>query len=373
MSVLDTTPATEFDRLRSRSATAPALLELLWKSCRRDDPPGLVREALALVLPTVAADYAALVRPEHGRWTIEADLGSRRALPSDLLAEALDRDAATGAADWLVAPLVPRDPAEGLLVAHLADAKLSAKTAKNGAAHAPALESLDALAAALAAGLSSARSRYRQRRRIDRLETILTLAAQWDQTLEMEPLLNRMAEAATRLLGADRASIFLWDRPNQTLVGRPALGVAGGELRIPDDAGIVGQVVQTGEPRRVGSSDLRQQQQINRAVDAKLGYQTRSLLCVPLRAADGEMLGAFEVINKLDGDFTGDDEAALVELAAPCRDRAGQHAADRRAARRTAADRRSGRARSAAHRREPARSTPSARRSPASPTPTWPC
>ncbi len=179
---------------------------------------------------------------------------ARRALPSDLLADALDRDAPTAAADWLVAPLVPRVPAEGLLVAHLADAKSFAKTAKNGAAHAPALESLDALAAALAAGLSSARSRHRQRRRIDRLETILTLAAQWGQTLEMQPLLNRMAEEATRLLGADRASIFLWDRQNQTLVGRPALGVPGGELRIPDSAGVVGQVVQTGEPRRVAQA-----------------------------------------------------------------------------------------------------------------------
>jgi Nif-specific regulatory protein len=125
-----------------------------------------------------------------------------------------------------------------------------------------------------------------------------------------------MAEEATRLLGADRASIFLWDRPNKTLVGRPALGVPGGELRIPDDAGVVGQVVQTGEPRRVGSSDLRQQQQINRAVDAKLGYQTRSLVCVPLRTADGEIIGAFELINKLDGDFSDDDQSALVELAA---------------------------------------------------------
>ena len=29
---------------------------------------------------------------------------------------------------------------------------------------------------------------------------------------------KQMAQAATRLLGADRASIFLWDRPNHVLV-----------------------------------------------------------------------------------------------------------------------------------------------------------
>ena len=60
-----------------------------------------------------------------------------------------------------------------------------------------------------------------------------------------------MAETSTRLLKAETASIFLWDKPNKLLVGRPALGVEGGELRIPDDRGIVGQTVQTGEARRV--------------------------------------------------------------------------------------------------------------------------
>jgi len=128
----------------------------------------------------------------------------------------------------------------------------------------------------------------------------------------MEPLLVQMAEAATRLLGADRASIFLWDKPNKTLVGRPALGVEGGELRIADDSGIVGQVVQTGEPRRVAAGDASE---IDRQVDTKLGYETRTLLCVPLVSAEGERLGAFELINKLEGNFTDEDEAGLVELA----------------------------------------------------------
>ena len=32
------------------------------------------------------------------------------------------------------------------------------------------------------------------------------------------------------------------------MVGRPALGVEGGELRVPDDAGVVGQVIQSRHP-----------------------------------------------------------------------------------------------------------------------------
>ena len=123
-------------------------------------------------------------------------------------------------------------------------------------------------------------------RRIDRLQTILDITHEWHQTNEMETLLVRMAEAATRLLDADRASIFLWDKPNKTIVGRPALGVEGGELRLPDDAGIVGQVIQTGEPRRV--SGAHDDDEIDRAVDRKTGYRTKTILCVPLVSPHGD-------------------------------------------------------------------------------------
>jgi Nif-specific regulatory protein len=286
-----------------QSQTFPAALELLWKSCRLDDSAGFVREALPLVLSSVGADYVALAHVSHARWTLEGDTGTRQNLPASLLAEVLDREAPIAEGSWMAAPLVPRRASDGVLIAH------GAKPGRDST------KLLDALAEALAAGLANVRARQQQIRRIKELETILELAAQWNQTHEMVPLLAQMAQTATQLLNADRASIFLWDKPNRTLVGRPALGVEGGELRVPDNAGIVGQVVQHGLPRRVSEADLAQQQQINRSVDTKLGYQTRSLLCVPLRTPDGEMIGAFELINKLQGDFTDEDEAMLVELA----------------------------------------------------------
>ena len=94
----------------------------------------------------------------------------------------------------------------------------------------------------------------------------------------------------------------------------PRSASPGDELRIADDAGIVGQVIKTGEPRRLGRADDRRE--VNRRVDAALHYQTDTLLCVPLRGKRGDLFGAFEAINKLKGEFTPDDEAALVELAA---------------------------------------------------------
>ncbi len=63
---------------------------------------------------------------------------------------------------------------------------------------------------------------------------------------ETIPLLEHIAAKAAHLLRCERASIFLWDKARKELVGRPALGLPNGELRLPEDTGIVGRVIQTG-------------------------------------------------------------------------------------------------------------------------------
>ncbi|MCP4819606.1 MAG: hypothetical protein GY883_10490, partial [Shimia sp.] len=107
------------------------------------------------------------------------------------------------------------------------------------------------LAAALAAGYEIARQSAVDRQRAQRLVAMLEMTVRWNQTQETEQLLQTMVETSTQLLDAERATIFLLDPNSATLIGRPALGVEGGELRISEGTGVVGKVVQTGQPRRV--------------------------------------------------------------------------------------------------------------------------
>src|SRR5262249_31200202 len=109
-------------------------------------------------------------------------------------------------------------------------------------------------------------------------------------------------------------SIFLWDPSRRELVGRPALGLPGGELRLPDDAGVVGKVVQTGQVQQV--DDVRAEPTWNPEIDTASGFRTRSLLCVPLLDAAGARLGALEVMNKKGGRFSAQDARTLQALAA---------------------------------------------------------
>jgi putative methionine-R-sulfoxide reductase with GAF domain len=271
------------------------LMRLLLSSAGKNDR---VEPFLGDVLPEartmLQTNALAVLRANPPQWQVIAASGARASeIPTEVVAEAVDGNAVATVDDWTAAPLgdgyalAARRPADAAALTHFAES--------------------------LAAAIKAVDARQQGDVRIHRLETILTITHAWRQTNSMEALLKAMAEAATHLLHADRASIFLWDRAHKQLVGRPALGMKDGELRIADDAGIVGQVVHSGEPRRVGGG--LGDHEIDRQVDALTGYKTRTIMCVPLVAPAGRVLGAFEVLNKREGHFTEEDEDALNELA----------------------------------------------------------
>jgi Nif-specific regulatory protein len=275
--------------------------QLLAWAAEHEAPDVFLKTALPSLLAATHADFVTVRRAERGKWTTIASAGLTKEAPVALLAECLDREAPIEQDRWAIAPLGPRATSAEILAVH------GIPTASDRAA------TLAAVAGLLSAALTCVRDRYLKQRRIERIETILQIASQWSQTEETDVLLRQIAEASTKLLAAERASIFLWDKTSSTLVARPALGVEGNELRLPDDVGVVGQVVHSGESRRVDMDEA--QREVDRRVDRKLRFQTRNLLCVPLRSPRGDLFGAFEMINKRGGNFSDDDVVALTELA----------------------------------------------------------
>ena len=87
-------------------------------------------------------------------------------------------------------------------------------------------------------------------------------------------------------------------------------------FKLPAGRGVVGSVVESGLPQRVDSDIADEQRQIDREVDTELNFETRSLLCVPMISSTGKTIGAFQLINKIQGNFTDSDQIALEELAA---------------------------------------------------------
>jgi adenylate cyclase len=127
--------------------------------------------------------------------------------------------------------------------------------------------------------------------------------------INLGPLLQMIMGAITKMLNADRSTLFLSDERTDELYTQIGQGLGATELRFPNNAGIAGNVFTSGQSVNIpyAYADLR----FNPAVDKQTGYFTRSMLCSPVRNKDGKIIGVTQVLNKLGGPFTDEDNQRL--------------------------------------------------------------
>jgi Nif-specific regulatory protein len=143
-------------------------------------------------------------------------------------------------------------------------------------------------------------------------EDLLKICQRMNSEREVGALLDLIANEATKLLEAERASLFLLDRERGELWSKIALGSQ--EIRFDARLGIAGAVALSGETINV--EDAHRDSRFYKEIDLRTGYMTRSLLAMPLRNHEGEIIGTFEVLNKKTGRFNQEDEEILKALAA---------------------------------------------------------
>lgn len=179
------------------------------------------------------------------------------------------------------------------------------------AARSPGADELASVASVLAVLMRTGFTIESATNEAGHLRRLLDYSIKWSAIEGTDELLQAIAAAATEMLSAERASIFLWEKRRGKLVGRPALGVEGGKLEVDDDAGIVGAVLGSGQPQTWTAGD-DSESEVNRSVDRKLRFVTRSLVAVPMKSASGQIVGVFEVINKIGGRRAAGDASGAV-------------------------------------------------------------
>ncbi|MBP6940507.1 MAG: GAF domain-containing protein [Syntrophorhabdaceae bacterium] len=83
------------------------------------------------------------------------------------------------------------------------------------------------------------------------------------------------------------------------------------EFKLRFGQGIAGYAATCGKPMIV--NDVRQSPHFCSDVDKVTGFTTRSALCVPI-ISQGKVLGIIELLNKINGDFTSNDEQLLQSI-----------------------------------------------------------
>ena len=142
------------------------------------------------------------------------------------------------------------------------------------------------------------------------LEVTHTLSGE----LQLDTLLQRVMQATTELLDADRSTLFVYDPKTEELWSRFAEGLGTKEIRFRATEGLAGAVFYSGKHENI--SDPYNDSRFNQEFDRRTGYRTESILCMPITGKNGERIGVTQVLNKRGAGFTSRDEARLRAFSA---------------------------------------------------------
>src|SRR6266850_1984926 len=148
-------------------------------------------------------------------------------------------------------------------------------------------------------------SQPKPRRRAQLAELLLDVSNKIALAGNLNESFDVLAQIAASAVNADRASIFLSDAHTGELCTRAISGKFTRELRMLNHLGIAGHVYTGG--RGIIVHDAYSDKRFNPDLDKKTGYVTNTVLCVPLRTLKGAIIGAAEVLNKKEGQFTEGD------------------------------------------------------------------
>ena len=141
-----------------------------------------------------------------------------------------------------------------------------------------------------------------------KLSNFIGVAKDMNSELDFERLFPLIIKKITEAMEAERSSLYVIDWDQREIWTKVAEEVD--EIRLPLGQGISGKVAETGEIINV--EEARELKFFRREFDTKHGFQTHSVLCMPVDNRSGERIAVIQVLNKIgEKHFSQDDEDML--------------------------------------------------------------
>lgn len=135
---------------------------------------------------------------------------------------------------------------------------------------------------------------------MERLRKLVEASKLINQSIEADALFTSILTVARNELHVDRGTLYFVDEQKQEIWTKIAGGVST-QIRLPFGKGLAGSVAATGEPLIL--HDAYEDPRFDRSHDARTGYRTRSVLCVPIKNRNHKVVGVLQLLNKTTGPF----------------------------------------------------------------------
>ncbi len=149
--------------------------------------------------------------------------------------------------------------------------------------------------------------------KLERYGRLLKVGQIITSEMSFDILFPLVVEQTNSIMDTEASSIFLYDGKTKELWSLVSTDLKRREIRMPSTRGIAGWVFQNMAQAVV--NDASNDPRFNAAVDARTGFRTRNMLCVPLVNRQKACIGTLQALNKRRGGFTDDDVEALVSLS----------------------------------------------------------
>lgn len=148
------------------------------------------------------------------------------------------------------------------------------------------------------------------------LTALAEASATINSTLDLETVLNQIAESAAAVMQAEASSVLTLEKRRDKLIFAAAAGERGKQLvgkEFDANLGIAGHVVRTGKSENI--ANVGDNPDFFRGIDEQHRFHTRGLMAAPMVFKD-EVIGVVEVLNRKDGTEFPESERPLLELFA---------------------------------------------------------
>jgi sigma-B regulation protein RsbU (phosphoserine phosphatase) len=152
-----------------------------------------------------------------------------------------------------------------------------------------------------------------RRHALTELESIIEATKTLNSTIDLAELMNTILGLASRQTGAERGTVFLVDREREEIWSLVGLGLEQQEIRMSIRQGLAGWVAVHGET--VNIADAYADDRFLRTFDEKFGFRTRSILCMPIRDKNEQLVGVLQLLNKKTGPFSTADQGFLEAIS----------------------------------------------------------
>lgn len=153
---------------------------------------------------------------------------------------------------------------------------------------------------------------------LTKLNRMMEVSLVLNSTLQLEPLLRHIMDAAAEITEAESASILLIDDKTRELYFMAFDSESDSNqvrhlkrIPVPLKGSVAGSIVL--ENRPIAIDDVTTNPLHYRQADAASGFQTASLLGVPMLVRN-EVMGVLEAVNKLDGKTWTDDDIHFLQI-----------------------------------------------------------